>query len=96
MSTARLARQSPFLGLWWRWNARMSGLGGGKQIIVLVGSYLAFRVIDFAVGDLGRLDAAAAAQYLWLGICAYTWIAPGIFVRMLKREREGVKLRKSF
>ena len=65
------ARQSPFLGLWWRWNARMSGLGGGKQIIVLVGSYLAFRVLDFALGDLGRPDAAAAGHWISRPPCSH-------------------------
>jgi hypothetical protein len=80
----------------WRWSTWMSVLGDGKEMLVILGLFIGFRVLGMALGDLGRADAANAVLLLWLGICVYSWTAPGIFARMIKRELAQVRLRSEF
>jgi tetratricopeptide (TPR) repeat protein len=94
--TAVKARQSPFLGLWWRWNTWMGALGHGKQIVVLLGTFVVYRVATIALTQGSHSDAASALQTLWLAICAYSWVTPALFARMLRRELEQVRLRRDF
>ena len=90
------ARESIFLGLWFRWNMWMSSFGGGASIAILVVAYLLYRILSAVLGDLDHDAAASFVNLGWLGVVAYTWIAPGVFSRMLARELEDVDLRDDF
>ena len=41
-------------------------------------------------------DAEEWLGKLWLGFCAYTWVAPSIFEWLLKRELGSVELREDY
>ena len=90
------ARSNRFLGLWWRWNAWVNVLGDGKQVAVLLGVYLAYRVATQVSGDLGEPALASALSTFWLAFIIYTWVSPAIFRRMLTRALRAVRLRPDF
>lgn len=93
---AAKARRSWFLGIWWRWNAFMSSLGGGRAVTVLVALFVAQRLAIVALGDAGLPRAASAAQLAWFGFAVYTWIGPAVFFRTLKKELETVRIRADY
>jgi tetratricopeptide (TPR) repeat protein len=93
---AAKARESLLLGLWWRWNAFMSALGGGRSVLVLVGLYVAQRVAVVALRDAGLRDVAGAVSWVWIAFAAYTWIGPALFNRSLEKELQAVRLRPDF
>ena len=33
---------------------------------------------------------------MWMGICVYSWVAPGMYRKMLERELATVRLRPDF
>ena len=89
-------RANPLMGMWWRWNTWMNELGSRSSVIVLVAAFLIQRVARQIAGDLGATDVSELIGYAWLGVVAYTWIAPGVFHRMLARELQDVRLRPDF
>jgi len=86
------ARTSWFLGLWWRWNSWLNVLGDSRQIVVLLGLFLLYRVARQLAHDLDRPGLASVLNLVWLGFVVYTWVGPGMFQRMLRRELRGVRL----
>jgi Flp pilus assembly protein TadD len=90
------ARRSWTLGLWWRVNAWISLRSEGGQLAVLIGSFVAVQVaiILAAAADLELVEKVLS--WGWLGFCAYTWIAPGLFKRMLERDLGSVVLDPDF
>lgn len=86
------ARRNWFLGLWYRWNTRMVQLGERKYIGVLLATYLVYRLAVLLLRDLDLGDIAEIISYVWLAIIAYSWIAPMIFDRMLRREIDELEL----
>lgn len=90
------ARQSWLLGLWWRFQSYISAGSNQRAIALLVGMYLVYRAAGIALVDHG-LDAwSPALSFAWLGFCVYTWFAPGIFMRSVKRELSTIKLRPDY
>ena len=49
-----------------------------------------------ALVDHGLKTWTPALSIVWLAFCVYTWFAPGIFMRSVRRELETVKLRPDF
>ena len=90
------ARQSWWLGLWWRWQAWMNRGDKRRTIALLLGMYLAIQLSSQALTDLGQPGAAATLDLVWLAVAAYTWFAPALFRRMLDRELKPVQLRADF
>jgi hypothetical protein len=86
------ARTSWFLGLWWRWSTWMNVLGDSREIMVLLGLFLLYRVANQLAHDLDRPGLASALNFVWLAFVAYTWVGPGMFRRMLRRELRDVRL----
>lgn len=87
------ARQSPLLGLWWRWNVWMGELGQGRAIVVLLVAFMVYRAATIFVGsDLQHPEAASAIHIAWLGVVAYTWIGPTLFLRRLRAELATLRL----
>ncbi len=90
------AHRSWTLGLWWRVNAWISLRSEGGQIAVLIGSFV---IVQVAVILAAAADLTLVEEVLywgWLGFCAYTWIAPGLFKRMLERDLGSVVLDPDF
>lgn len=90
------ARGSWTLGLWWRFQTKMRELGETGTIVVLLGGFVAYRLLTLMLADAGQPNAANAVQLAWLGLCIYTWVAPGLFERALQRELEPVTLSEKF
>ena len=44
----------------------------------------------------GNSPAATLLTVCWLGVVAYTWVAPSLFERMLKKELASVQLKPDF
>ncbi|MGC4087721.1 MAG: DUF2760 domain-containing protein [Polyangiaceae bacterium] len=89
------ARQRFWLGLWWRANSWLT-LRPGRAIFVLVLAYLLQRVLVTWTHVEGHRMASEIVAYSWLGLCIYSWVAPGIYQRALRKELEVVQLRPDF
>jgi tetratricopeptide (TPR) repeat protein len=90
------ARQSVWLGLWWRCNAWLGALSVSGRIFVLLGGFTAYRVLTIAATQHGWAAPARAIEAAWLCIVVYSWIGPAVFQRMLARELATVRLRRGF
>ncbi|MBW8852587.1 MAG: tetratricopeptide repeat protein [Xanthomonadales bacterium] len=90
------ARRSWLLGLWWRFQTWVTAGTNRRAIALLVGLYLVYRIADVALREQGLEDGAAWLSFAWLGFCVYTWFAPSIFLRSLRREFETVRLRPDY
>lgn len=89
-------RENPFLGAWWHLNTRLSELGGHGEALALIGAFVAVRLVSLILADTGHPAASELVRTLWLGVCAYSWVAPGIFRKMLEAELQKVRLRDDF
>lgn len=87
------ARANPFIGLWWRFSVWLGELGNQRTILVLLGAYLAQRVASIYAHQNGMPMTSDIISYLWLAVCVYSWVGPGLFHSMVKKELETVKLR---
>lgn len=94
--TSVIAYRSPLLGLWWRFNAWVSLRNERRQVTLLIGSFLVMQtaIIVALAADLYVLEQVL--RFGWLGFCAYTWVAPSIFRRMLEAELRTVRLDPNF
>jgi len=94
--TAIKARRNVLLGLWWRWSVFV-GLRSERGLLgFAIGSFVIVRLLIIVLGAAGFEDAEILVTKLWLGFCAYTWFAPEIFNRMLRRELTSVALRDDY
>ena len=90
------ARQSPLLGLWWRYSVWMESIGTTRSVLVLLLAYATYRVLR-GIMEQGSLAAwAMPLEMAWLAIVAYTWVGPGLFRRSLDKELQGVRLGSRF
>jgi len=87
------ARSNPFIGLWWRFSVWLGEIGNQRTILVLLGAYLAQRVASLYAHLNGMPMTSDIISYLWLAVCIYSWVGPGLFHNVVKKELESVKLR---
>lgn len=85
-------RKNKLLGLWWRFNSLFVGRSMSYTIVFLLSLYVVYRISSLLLGDYGYDNAETAASYVWLSFCAYTWVSPAIFQRLLKKEMASVDL----
>ena len=90
------ARSNWFLGAWWRFSVWMEQAGEGRSIAILLGVWFAAQFLRTWLTEEQHPQAAEVVGTAWLFICAYTWIAPGIFRRSLQRELGRVVGLKEF
>jgi Flp pilus assembly protein TadD len=91
------ARQSLLLGLWWRFQSWVSAGSNARAILLLVGLYVAYRSgLILLEGQGTDPRYVNALSFLWLGFCVYTWVAPSMFNRALRKEMEEVRLKANF
>jgi hypothetical protein len=89
-------RVSPLMGAWWHFNTRLSELGGQREALTMIGAYVVVQLLALILRDTGFLLASQVVRYLWLGMCVYTWVAPGVFRKMLQEELRQVRLRDDY
>ena len=89
------ARTNPLLGLWWRYSVWMQRLGETRQLLVVLGTWLLYRISTQGANDLGAAGLATAMQVVWIAFVAYTWVGPSWFERAVRKELEPVRLRPS-
>jgi tetratricopeptide (TPR) repeat protein len=94
--TAVKARESPLLGLWWRFNAFFGGGSIMRRVVMLLGIYLAYRVGVLVAGDLGHPNLQGVLAITWIGFCIYTWVGPALFQKQIKRELEPATLHSKY
>ena len=94
--TAIQARRSRLLGAWWRWNTWMARGNERRQVALLIGAFVLARLAIIITDELGYDGASRALTLAWLGFCAYTWLAPELFRRMLARQLGTVRLDPDF
>ncbi|MEL6188659.1 MAG: hypothetical protein AAFU79_28910, partial [Myxococcota bacterium] len=90
------ARKSPLLGFWWRYSVWLGALGEGRAMAVLLFVFAAYRILDLALRQSGWPQFAEMLGWVWLGVCAYTWVGPVMFQRALVEELGQVKLDEDF
>lgn len=90
------ARSSPALGLWWRFQAYVSAGSRSRTMVMLLGIYLMYRILLVAMDNHELGSWSVALQFLWVGFCVYTWVAPTFFYKSIRRELQQVKLRPGF
>lgn len=89
------ARRSKLLGLWWRYNTWMIGLGS-RALAVLLVAFAVYKLASLLAADFGPEGLSGVVEVLWLGIVAYTWFGPAMFKRALDRELAPVTLKQDF
>lgn len=90
------ARESLWLGLWWRFQSFIMSGSGTRTILLLLGMFLVYRVAEILLEHAGRRDIADALRIAWLAFAAYTWVAPEWFRRTLRKEMDEVRLKPDF
>ncbi len=96
LMSAIKARTNIFLGLWWRFQTKMSQLGDIKTIMFLLAAFMLAQIFTIFSQQNGAETTAEVIRYVWLGLCIYTWVGPTIFERALKKELAGVELDQDF
>lgn len=90
------ARESVLLGLWWRLQNFLSAGSNQRMVLMLVGVFLLYRAVMIALDENGMGHLVGPLSFLWLAFCAYTWIAPTLFWKSVRREMETVSLRSDY
>jgi tetratricopeptide (TPR) repeat protein len=89
-------RTNPFLGLWWRFAVWMGRFRNTNTLVIIIGSFVLYRLAAQLLDDAGHGDIATFISILWLALCIYSWAAAGLFHKMLKKELAAVRLRGDF
>jgi hypothetical protein len=84
------------LGLWFRYNTWLIERGSGGAVMVLIGMFVAYRVGVQLLHDADLSGGAQLLQYVWLGLCVYTWVGPKMFRDAVAKELQKVQLREDF
>ncbi len=90
------ARRSPVLGIWWRFQSFLSAGSSRRMLLLLVGIYLLYRIAMIALAEEGMDHLVGPLSIAWLGFCAYTWFAPALFWKSVRREMDTVTLRDDY
>ncbi len=90
------ARRSPVLGLWWRFQSFLSAGSSRRMLLLLVGIYLLYRIAMIALAEEGMSHLLGPLSIAWMAFCAYTWLAPALFWKSVRREMSTVTLRDDY
>jgi Flp pilus assembly protein TadD len=89
-------RRSLLMGLWWRWAIWLGRLRPMHRWAFVIGLYVVWQVFRRTLLLAFPPVVQTAAVVAWLAFCIYTWVAPVVFDRMLKRELAKVRLNPAF
>lgn len=90
------ARRSWLLGLWWRFQSLVAAGSRTRAIAILIGLYLLYRIGSLWLEDSGRTHLVVGLTAAWLGFCVYTWVAPSLFWRSIRKQMRSVRLQPEF
>jgi len=90
------ARRSPLLGPWWRFNSWVARGSGGRTTALLITTFILVRVAIIVADHFDADTVAQGLQLAWLGFCAYTWVGPALWRRMVLQELQTVRLRDDY
>lgn len=90
------ARNNIFLGIWWKFNAKVSRMKPLNQVAVLIFAYVFFNLLSNIVFDLGYTKSSSVIDYAWLAIVIYSWVAIPIYQRMLNKEIQQFSFRSDY
>ena len=90
------ARESFVLGLWWRASVWLSARGETRMILILVVAFVLQRLAGYYADDNEMPMTSSIIGWVWLALCAYSWIGPGLFEAQLRKELAGVQLNDDF
>ena len=91
------ARESLLLGAWWRFQSWVSSGSSSRAVLLLVGLYVLYRAaVILLEGEGADARYVQALQVVWLAFCVYTWVAPALFLRALRKEMSDVRLKPDF
>ncbi len=89
-------KQNLFLGLWWRFNSKMSTLPPIKAAIVLILMFLTFNVLAQVMQDLDFNSMAKVFSYGWLLFVIYSWIGVPLYTKKLNKELSKFRFNDSY
>lgn len=89
-------RSNIFLGLWWKFNTKVSRMKPLNQVAVLIFGYVFFNLLSNIVYDLGYPQSSNMISYAWLAIVIYSWVAIPIYQRMLSKEIQQFSFRSDY
>lgn len=90
------ARKNLFLGLWWKFNTKVSRMKPLNQVAVLIFAYVFFNLLSNIVFDFGYTKSSSVIDYAWLAIVIYSWVAIPIYQRMLNKEIAQFSFRSDY
>jgi Flp pilus assembly protein TadD len=90
------ASRSLLLGAWWRFNSFFSAGPITRRVLLLVLTYLMYRVAVITIEQTGHAQFASWLNMLWLVFCAYTWIGPAVFMKQLQKELAPASLNSRY
>lgn len=90
------ANQSKLLGLYWRFSMTLMRLDQKKTVAAMVTAFVLYQSLDIIFRELEWHDLTTGLTTAWLAFCAYTWVAPTLFERALKKELDPVNLKDDF
>jgi hypothetical protein len=65
-------------------------------VLLLVGAFLLQRTLTIWAGINDYPMTQSIVAFGWLGVCIYSWVAPGVYRRMLAKELDTLKLADDF
>lgn len=90
------ARKNIFLGLWWKFNAKVSRMKPLNQVAVLIFAYVFFNLLSNIMFDFGYTKSSSLIDYAWLAIVIYSWVAIPIYQRMLSKEIQQFSFKSDY
>lgn len=86
-------RQAPGWGWWWQLHAWLAGDAGSRRIMVLLSTYLGYRILWLLFGGLDKPVVQSFGELIWVACVSYSVVAPIRFRRALDAELGQVTLR---
>jgi predicted Zn-dependent protease len=90
------ARQNMFIGLWWKFNSKISQLNTLNQVAILVFGYVLFNFLGILLHDLGYHQSGKIVNFSWLIIVVYSWLGMPLYQRMLNKEIEQFSFKADY
>lgn len=94
LMTSIKARTHPLLGIWWHYAVWSERMGPTRNILVLLGAFVLYRIGVIAASGAGETALAAGVQIAWLALVVYSFAGPTLFRKALQRELAAVQLKR--
>lgn len=85
------ARQSPWLGAWWRANVWLERQSDEKLLATMLMGFVGSQLLVILADEMGLVLLASLLHWLWLCVVGYTWVGPFVFRHSLRKELERAR-----